>query len=357
MAELTSTPSRSSGARLPRIALLAGDPNGIGPEMLVKLVDRVRGTIDARLLLVASAAALQAGGAVAQRRIEPPSIGLAPVSPGGGLPRPLDAWARADGARGDLAWLEMADPHAADIEPGQMTAKAGLHVLDSLALAARLAREHLVDGVVFAPLNKGAMRLAGLVAEDEMRHLQQLLGVDDFVCEFNVTGELWTSRVTSHIPLAKVASAIDERGVRDAIAIIDRYLRATGMAAPRIAVAGLNPHAGDGGTMGDEEIRIIGPAVKRMQAEGIDARGPLPADTIFVAARRGDFDAVVSMYHDQGQIAMKLLGFDSGVTVLGGLPVPFTTCASGTAFDIVGRGVANIEGLAHALDINRRMIG
>jgi 4-hydroxythreonine-4-phosphate dehydrogenase len=107
--------------------------------------------------------------------------------------------------------------------------------------------------------------------------------------------------------------------------------------------------------MGREEIDLIAPAVESLRGEGIEARGPLPADTIFVAARRGDFDAVVSMYHDQGQIAMKLMGFDSGVTVLGGLPVPFTTCASGTAFDIVGKGVAKVEGLRQALAINARM--
>ena len=142
--------------------------------------------------------------------------------------------------------------------------------------------------------------------------------------------------MTSHIPLRDVADAITIDGVVEAVRIVDGNLRAAGNAAPRIAVAGLNPHAGDGGSLGREEIDVIAPAVARAQAEGIDARGPLPSDTIFVAARRGDFDAVVSMYHDQGQIAMKLMGFDSGVTLHGGLPVPVATCASGTAFDIVG---------------------
>jgi 4-hydroxythreonine-4-phosphate dehydrogenase len=140
-----------------------------------------------------------------------------------------------------------------------------------------------------------------------------------------------------------------------AIQIVHDNLRAAGVDKPRIAVAGLNPHAGDGGTMGTEEIEIIAPGVEKMRARGIDARGPFAADTIFVAARRGDYDAVVSMYHDQGQIAMKLMGFDTGVTLLGGLPVPICTCASGTAFDIAGRGIAQPEALQAAFDIVARM--
>jgi 4-hydroxy-L-threonine phosphate dehydrogenase PdxA len=120
-------------------------------------------------------------------------------------------------------------------------------------------------------------------------------------------------------------------------------------------VAGLNPHAGEGGTMGREEIELIAPAVERARREGIEALGPFPADTIFVAAKRGDYDAVVTMYHDQGQIAMKLMGFDRGVTVLGGLPVPIATCAHGTAYDIVGKNRANPVPLANAFELAARM--
>ena len=152
-----------------------------------------------------------------------------------------------------------------------------------------------------------------------------------------------------------MAAAITEDGVCAAVRIADRYLKAAGNAAPRIAVAGLNPHAGDGGSIGREEIDVIAPAVERSRREGIDARGPLSPDTVFLAARRGDFDAVVSMYHDQGQIAMKLMGFDRGVTLHGGLPVPVATCASGSAFDIVGRNVANPDGLVEAFNLAARI--
>ena len=242
-----------------------------------------------------------------------------------------------------------------DIEIGSATVASGRAVLSSLTLAANAVRAGAVHGVLFAPLNKHAMRIAGLQHEDEMRFLQHELGVSNFVTEFNITGALWTSRVTSHVPLSAVAASITQDGVRNAVRIIDRNLRAAGVTHPRIAVAGLNPHAGDGGSFGREEIDIIEPAVRSLAAEGLDARGPYPADTVFVAARRGDFDAVVTMYHDQGQIAMKLMGFDRGVTLLGGLPVPVATCASGSAFDIAGKGTANVEGLQQAFDLVVRM--
>jgi 4-hydroxythreonine-4-phosphate dehydrogenase len=174
---------------------------------------------------------------------------------------------------------------------------------------------------VFAPLNKHAMRLGGLAAggraslpagEIRRRRLRQRV---------QHHGRLWTSRVTSHIPLRDVAARSRRRRLGGR-AHRRRYLKAAGNAAPRIAVAGLNPHAGDGGSIGREEIDIIAPRSSAPAGEGIDAHGPLSPDTVFLAARRGDFDAVVSMYHDQGQIAMKLMGFDSGVTLHGGLPCP-----------------------------------
>ncbi|HZQ61946.1 MAG TPA: 4-hydroxythreonine-4-phosphate dehydrogenase PdxA, partial [Casimicrobiaceae bacterium] len=217
--------------------------------------------------------------------------------------------------------------------------------------ATKAARAGEIDAIVFAPLNKHAMRVAGLEQEDELRLMQELFGVDGFVSEFNITQGLWTSRVTSHVPIAQVAANITRERVVDAIRIVHRYLVASGNAAPRIAVAGLNPHAGDGGSIGREEIDVIAPAIADAKREGIAAAGPLSPDTMFVMARRGDYDAVVCMYHDQGQIAMKLMGFEGGVTLHGGLPVPVATCASGTAFDIVGRNVANAEGLHQAFTL------
>jgi 4-hydroxythreonine-4-phosphate dehydrogenase len=240
--------------------------------------------------------------------------------------------------------------------PGTVQGAAGTWVLACLEAAGRAAAAGEVDGILFAPLNKGAMKLGGLRHTDEQHFFAELLGHTSYSVEFNVIDDLWTSRVTSHIPLKDVASSITADGVFDAVRIIDTALKQSGVTRPRIAVAGLNPHAGEGGLLGREEIEVIAPGIERARAQGLDAKGPLPADTIFVAAKRGDYDAVVTMYHDQGQIAMKLMGFDRGVTVLGGLPVPIATCAHGTAYDIVGQNRANLQPLANAFALLVRMI-
>jgi 4-hydroxythreonine-4-phosphate dehydrogenase len=319
-------------ATRPRIAVLPGDPNGIGPEILAKLLARPANFEYADVLIIGDEAVVAAGARVA-------GVDVAPV-----VCRP--GALRFEPGRPSLLPLNLTAADA--MTPGEATLAGGRAALGALTAAAEAVRRGDVDAIVFAPLNKHALRLAGLTQEDELRYLQEFFGVTGFVSEFNITGDLWTSRVTSHVPLRDVADAITGQGVSDAVRIVHTNLVAAGKPAPRIAVAGLNPHAGDGGSLGSEEIDIIAPAVARVRTEGIDAHGPLPADTIFVAARKGVYDAVVSMYHDQGQIAMKLMGFDSGVTLHGGLPVPVATCASGTAFDIVGRNIANVEGLQQA---------
>jgi len=172
-----------------------------------------------------------------------------------------------------------------------------------------------------------------------------------------VCGSLWTSRVTSHVPLRDVADLLTQEKIREVARLLHRTIASSGIAAPRIAVAGLNPHAGEGGLLGTEEIDIIAPVVAQLRSEGFDVIGPLPADTLFVAARRGDFHAVVTMYHDQGQIAMKLMGFERGVTVAGGLPAIITTPAHGTAFDIAGKGTADPGAMREAIRIACEMTG
>jgi len=157
-----------------------------------------------------------------------------------------------------------------------------------------------------------------------------------------VLGDLWNARVTSHVPLSEVAGLITTERVLRGLKLTDAAMRAAGFEHPRIAVAGLNPHAGDGGNFGREEIDVIGPAVEEAKQLNISADGPFPSDTVFLRAKNGAFDAVLTMYHDQGQIAMKLMGFDRGVTLLGGFPFPICTPAHGTAYDIAGRGIANI---------------
>ena len=326
----------------PRIAVLLGDPSGVGPEMAVKLLARRANCEAADILLIADPAALASGERIAEHPLPLHRVSsLAAVTFTPGTPTLLSYDALA-GTPPRLSECNIA---------------SGRATMQSLALATEAVRRGMVKGIVFAPLNKHSLRLGGLEQEDELRYLANAFAVTDFVCEFNITGALWTSRVTSHIPLRDVHLHITQRGVADAVRIIDTALRRAGVARPRIAVSGLNPHAGDGGSIGMEEIEIIAPAIAQLQQDGLDARGPYSPDTVFIAARRGDFDAVVSMYHDQGQIAMKLMGFESGVTLHGGLPVPVATSASGSAFDIAGKGLANVEGLQAAFDLCLRMCG
>jgi 4-hydroxythreonine-4-phosphate dehydrogenase len=171
----------------------------------------------------------------------------------------------------------------------------------------------------------------------------------------NVLDNLWMSRVTSHVSLRTALDQITPERIDEAITLADRTMRGAGFDAPRIAVAALNPHGGENGLFGSEEIEIIAPAVARAVEHGILCRGPFPSDTVFLKAFAGDYDGVLTMYHDQGQIATKLKGFNRGVTVTGGLRTVFTTPAHGTAFDIVGKGVATTGALEAAVRLCARL--
>ena len=213
----------------------------------------------------------------------------------------------------------------------------------------------MIYGILFAPSNKTSLHLAGLGHEDELQYVKARLGLTTRASELNTMDGIWSARVTSHIPLSEVANTIDEDNIVEAIAMTHRELQRFGLARPRISVAALNPHAGDGGNFGREEIDIIRPTVEKAAARQINVDGPSPSDTVFLKAKAGEIDAVVTMYHDQGQIALKLMGFDRGVTVLGGLPVPIATPAHGTAFDIVGTGRADMGATNAAFDVACRM--
>jgi len=187
------------------------------------------------------------------------------------------------------------------------------------------------------------MRLARPSYDDEIAYSAEVVGLESSASEFNILEKLWNARVTSHIPLAEVAARLTKERISRALKLTDSCMRSAGFPCPRIAVAGLNPHAGDGGNFGREEIDVIAPVVEVGKREGIFVEGPFPADTVFLRAKGGAFDAVLAMYHDQGQIAMKLMGFDRGATLLGGFPFPICTPAHGTAYDIAGKGRRSID--------------
>lgn len=326
----------------PVVALTLGDPAGIGPELIARLLSRPGINAKANIVLVGDPWLWRQGQQVAG--VE---IATAPADTLAGIRRRPDS---------DMPALLSVDTVTADaVSIGNANAAGGRSVLQVLDQCMSAAVKHDVDAICFAPLNKHAMKLGGLKHEDELHHFAEYLGVSGYFCEFNTMDSLWTSRISSHIPLKDVPLYINKDRIKEATRLIHRSLRANGLSAPRVAVAALNPHGGDGGTCGREEIDIIEPAIRELIAEGLHVEGPYPADTIFLKARDGLVDAVVTMYHDQGQIAIKLLGFSKGVTVQGGMPIPITTPAHGTAYDIAGQGKADDNAIANAFDIACRM--
>ncbi|WP_334160198.1 4-hydroxythreonine-4-phosphate dehydrogenase PdxA [Achromobacter insolitus] len=326
----------------PVIALTLGDPAGIGAELIARLLAKPQATQLANIVLVGDEWLWREGQRVAGVQVATQAVDS------------FEA-VRDRPDTGAPAWLGMETIEPGQVRVGQAEAAGGASVLRVLNACMDAARDGHVDAICFAPLNKYAMKLGGLGHDDELHHFAQYLGVTGYFCEFNTLGDLWTSRVSSHIPLKDAAAALSVDGIKDATRLIYRSLQANGVAEPRVAVAAFNPHGGDGGTCGREEVDIIAPAVRQLNEEGLPVQGPFPADTIFLKAQAGEFQAIVTMYHDQGQIAIKLLGFSRGVTVQGGLPIPITTPAHGTAYDIAGQGRANLDATWQAFLIACRM--
>lgn len=327
--------------RRPRIALVIGDPSGIGSELVARLLADPETLQLADVLVIAGPHELAKGMAIAGQRIE--------------LQR-VDTLSSVFFGQQPLLLPHPAEPNHT-FQFGVCSPEAGAYALKTLETALEAAKTAVVDAIVFAPLNKHALHLAGMPTSDEMHWFTSQLNHAGPTCEFNVLDGLWTSRVTSHIALKDVAGQITRAGVTQAIELLHHAIRRSGVANPRLAVCGLNPHNGDNGSFGREELDTIGPAVASAVANGIPVEGPFAADTLFlkVQGEQRQFDGIVTMYHDQGQIAMKLMGFWRGVTVQGGLPIPILTPAHGTAFDIAGQGKANAGAIKQAFQLACRM--
>jgi 4-hydroxythreonine-4-phosphate dehydrogenase len=322
----------------PRIAIVPGDPAGIGPELIAKLLGE-DGVLDAaNILLIGDSHLWKRGAQQADLEV------------------PLNTIPEVDiAAQEGLSHLEMKTIVSNDVKISEVTVEGGTTSLRCLDKALDLAQLELVDGVLFAPFNKSSMTSAGLNAEDEHKYMARYLGFKGYHSEINVLDELMTTRVTSHIGIRDVAKKINREGVKRAVNLANDTLHRAGNMRPRIAVAALNPHAGDNGKFGREEIDILEPVIKSFQELQMNVSGPWPSDTVFLKAQRGEVDAVVTMYHDQGQIAIKLMGFERGVTVAGGLPIAVATPAHGTAFDIAGQNKANVGATKQAFDLLVRM--
>ena len=310
------------------IALIQGDPAGIGPELMVRLLsdDQIRGV--ANLVVIGDPQVLARGEEQAGQQVA--NI------------RHVDEDAPLEFADGEAIHLNLPVDGIADVPVGQVSAQGGRSSIMGLHKAFDLSSEGVAGGIVFMPFNKEAMHLGGNDFVDELGYARDYFSLTTLASEFNVANGMWNGRVTSHVAMRDVPKLLTIDRIKDSVGLTDRTLRMAGYEKPRIVVAAYNPHAGDGGLMGDEETRVIRPAVELAQKDGVNVVGPLPADTLWLKVRDGEYDAVVTMYHDQGQIAIKLLGFDKGVSVLAGLPVPVTTPAHGTAYDIAGLSKANV---------------
>ncbi|MEM8556057.1 MAG: 4-hydroxythreonine-4-phosphate dehydrogenase PdxA [Pseudomonadota bacterium] len=324
----------------PRIGIIPGDPSGIGPELIARLLAEDCAS-QADILLIGDTHVFELGQE--QAGIDHPMTVMDPM---------VDDWHRFD--RFAIYPMDTIAPE--DVRVAQSTEASGRSTLQALDQALDFARQGIIDAVMFGPFNKASMHMAGLGHSDELHYMADRLGVDTYISELNTLDNMWTSRVTSHIALREVGDAISEDRISEATLLIENTLRRAGYARPRIGVAALNPHAGDGGNFGREEIEIIEPAVRKLAGRQLSVNGPWPSDTVFLKVVRGELDAVVTMYHDQGQIALKLLGFERGVTVQGGLPIPVTTPAHGTAFDIAGTGKADVGATRAAFEVACRMV-
>ena len=319
---------------LPFGASTMGDPAGIGPELIARCLADPPLYACCRPLVVADPAVMRWAVQVAEVDLT--------VRPA------RDVMAADLAAPGVMAVLVPEDLALGEVEVGVMAAEYGEAGACCYRAALKLAMAGQVQGVASAPLNKEALHAAGYGFPDELAYAAHLTGSEDTFI-LGVARGVWTVSVAEHVRFRAIADLVTKKRVLQRIEQMDHVLRQSGVTQPRIAVAALNVHGGEGGVFGDEEMAEIGPAIQEAQARGIHARGPIPADAVFARAFGGDFDAVVCMYHDQANIARKLQPRSEGATVFWGLPVPAATTAHGTAFDIAGKGLADPGSLTVAI--------
>jgi 4-hydroxythreonine-4-phosphate dehydrogenase len=319
---------------LPAIALTAGEPAGIGPELCLAIAARPWA---ARLVAIAPLEHLRDIAARLELHVTPRAVSE---------PRPHRA--------GELQVIDV--PLPAPCHLGQPDARNADAVLGMLRRAARGCLAGEFDGMVTAPVNKAIINEAGRPFSGHTEFLAELSGGTPVM--LLVADTLRVALATTHLPLAQVPAAITRERIETVLRILAQDLRVRfGIAAPRILVAGLNPHAGEGGHLGDEEIRVIAPALEGLRAEGLRLEGPLPADTLFTPARLAGADAVLAMYHDQGLPVLKYVGFGRAVNITLGLPLLRTSVDHGTAFDIAGTGRADPGSLVAALELALEIAG
>jgi 4-hydroxythreonine-4-phosphate dehydrogenase len=336
----------------PVLGVTMGDPAGVGPEIIVKACAEEAVLRQSRPVVIGSASIMR----------EALSLVGSPLAL-----HPVTGIAECRWAGDALECLDLANVDAGTLPRATVSAAAGRAAYEYIARAVTLAGEGAIDAIVTAPVNKEALAAAGVPHAGHTEILAALSGTRDFAMLL-MGRELRVIHVTTHVALRRVPDLVTRDRVLRVIRLAQRTMEGLGKPRARIAVAGLNPHAGEDGLFGDEEKTTIGPAIEAARAEGMVVIGPLPADTLFSRARGGEFDIVVAMYHDQGHIPVKTLGFTydeasgrwtglSGVNVTVGLPFLRVSVDHGTAFDRAWKGIANHESMTEAIDVAVQMLG
>jgi len=325
----------------PIIAITMGDPNGIGPELVIKVMSDKDVYDYCRPFLVADPSAIEETARAIGKEIKTRSIN------------------DVSEAKFSVSTLDVFCPeglHVPKIQWGKVDKAMGKGAAMCIETAFKLALEQKVQGVISTTMNKEAFHNAGYDYLDELEYMAEITRSKETTI-MGVMDQFWTIPVTEHLPFRKIADMITKERVLKRIELLNDALKRTGKKTPRLAVAALNVHGGEGGLFGNEEIEEIGPAIKTARSIGILADGPFPADTVFVTVLKEKYDGVVCMYHDQANIPRKLLATRTGVTLFMGLPVPCATTAHGTAFDIAGKGIADPGSLANGLKFTAMLAG
>lgn len=317
------------------IAVTMGDPAGIGPEIIIKALAEGE---------FSGAPAVVVGCVATLRRIL--ALGITPPAELKIITRPADAHF----APGVINVIDEPLQQPQQLIPGEVQPQAGDLAYRCVKRATALAMSGEVQAIATAPLNKEALHAAGHIYPGHTELLAKLTHSRDYAMVL-YTDRLKVIHVTTHIALRKFLDTLSRERVETVIQMADTFLKRVGFAHPRIAVAGVNPHAGEHGLFGDEEITIVNPAVAAMRAKGLDVTGSCPPDTVFLQTYEGQYDMVVAMYHDQGHIPLKLLGFYDGVNITAGLPFIRTSADHGTAFDIAWTGKAKSDSMAISIKL------
>ena len=326
---------------LPLVGITMGDPAGIGPEVLAKHL-QAADVAGIRLLLIGSAWALAEGAAAA-------NLARAPVPV-------IDLLEALPDAAGVVGILDVGVPKPPDFRHGQVQVACGHHAVQAVEAAAALCLEGRLAAMVTCPINKEAIHAAGYVSDIGHQEILARLTGSTSTATMLMTPGLKVVHLSTHKPLIEAARYATRDNVGEKLGLIHESLERWGLRRPRIAVAALNPHGGEGGLLGREEIDELAPAVADARRQGLNAIGPIPADSVFNRAIGGEFDVVLALYHDQGHIAVKVHDFHQSTTATLGIPFVRTSVDHGTAFDIAGLGKADSRGLAAAIEAAQSLV-